>query len=104
MAKPTVSDVHINSAMGNISIAYRNETYIADQVFPVVNVQKKSDFYFIFDAADWFKDDVAVRAPGTRARRVDFNLTSASYVAVGYALSKVVADSRIESQQPAMIA
>jgi len=47
MANPTVHDVHIDGPLANISIAYRNSGYIADQVFPNVPVTKKSDKYFV---------------------------------------------------------
>ena len=47
MATPTVSDVHTNAAMANVSIAFRNGMYIAEQVAPVVPVTKKSDFYYV---------------------------------------------------------
>lgn len=44
---PTVNDVHLDSAMTQISIAYKNGAYIASQIFPVVPVAKKSDKYFV---------------------------------------------------------
>lgn len=92
MTTPTVNDVHIEQALTNISIAYRNESYIADQVFPVVPVAKKTDHYFIFNEGAWFRDEVAIRAPGTRAQRADYTITTASYVCINYALAKAVPD------------
>ena len=47
MANPGVHDVHIDGPLGNISIAYKNTQYLADQVFPVVPVAKQSDKYFV---------------------------------------------------------
>ncbi len=47
MPNPTVRDVHVDSAMGEISIAYHNQNYIWSQVFPEVPVQKKTDLYFV---------------------------------------------------------
>jgi hypothetical protein len=41
--QPTMHQVHLDAAMSNISIAYRNPAYVADQVFPIVRVQKQSD-------------------------------------------------------------
>ena len=52
MPNPTVRDVHIDSAMGEISIAYHNQNYIWSQVFPEVPVQKRSDYYFVFPKGD----------------------------------------------------
>jgi len=92
MARPTRNDVHLNAALTNISIAYKNPSYIAEQVFPVVRVQKQSDYYFIFDAGAWFRDEVQVRAPGTRAARADYSISTASYVCVTYAIAKGVPD------------
>jgi len=92
MPAPTVRDVHIESALAGVSIAYRNTEYIADQVFPNVNVTKRSDYYFIFDKQSWFRNIVQQRAPGTRAKRVDYTLSTGSYVCVPYALAKAITD------------
>ena len=48
MPMPTVRDVHIEAPLSAISIAYRNPSYIADQIFPRVSVSKKTDYYWIF--------------------------------------------------------
>lgn len=92
MPSPSIRDVHIDRAMSNLSIAYRNDNYIAEQVFPRITVQKKSDYYYIFPKQSWFIDQVQIRAPGARAATADYNLTSGSYVALTYAISKVIPD------------
>ena len=43
MAKPTYQQIHTDVPLTNISIAYKNKTYIADQVFGLVPVQRQSD-------------------------------------------------------------
>ena len=90
--QPTVRDVHREAILESISIAYRNEEYIAPQVFPIVAVQKKSDYYYKFGKGAWFRDEVQVRAPGTRAARADYDISTASYVCLNYALAKAVPD------------
>lgn len=92
MPSPTVRDVHIDSALGNVSIAYKNEEYIGEQVFPRVPVEKQSDYYFVFDKGSWFRDEVAIRAPGTRAARADYELSSSAYRCINYALAKPIPD------------
>ena len=47
MTAPTVSQVHLDRALPNVSVAYRNANYIGDLVFPSVVVQKISDKYFV---------------------------------------------------------
>src|SRR3990167_6695983 len=92
MPSPTPRDVHTNAALTQFSIAYKNGEYIYDQVFPLVRVGKQTDFYYIFDKSSWFRNIAAKRAPGTRAQRADYSITTASYVAINYALAKAVPD------------
>ena len=92
MPTPTARDVHIEAPLSQFSIAYSNGLYIAEQIFPRVPVAKQSDYYYIFDKSAWFRDNVAKRAPGTRAQRADYTVTTGSYVAINYALAKAVPD------------
>lgn len=102
MARPTTRDRHVDAAMSNISIAYRNTMYIADQVAPIVRVQKQTDKYFTFDKSSWFRNEIGPRAPGTRANRVDYSLSTASYIALPYALAKTVTDEERENADAAL--
>lgn len=61
---PTAGDVHIDAALSEIAIAYRNKQFIADQVFPLVTVDKQSDKYYIWDKGDWLTNQVEARTPG----------------------------------------
>lgn len=92
MATPSVRDVHRDAILTQFSVAYRNAEYIGEQIFPRVQVAKKSDFYYIFNPGAWFRDEVAVRAPGTKAALSDYTLSSASYVATQYAIATMVSD------------
>src|SRR3990167_6094481 len=92
MPSPTPRDVHTNAALTQFSIAYKNGSYIYDQVFPTVQVAKQTDFYYVFDKSSWFRNIAAKRAPGTRAQRAGYSLTTASYVAINYALATEVPD------------
>lgn len=92
MARPTHADMHIQTALGNISIAYRNPMYIGDQVFPNVPVRKQADKYFIFDKVAWFRNEADTRAPATRAAEGGYSLSQGSYSCIEVAFAKVVAD------------
>lgn len=67
MANPTSGDVHVNRPLTNISIAYMQnpQGFVADQVFPNIQVQKQSDRYFQYDRADFNRNQMKKRAPGT---------------------------------------
>jgi len=92
MPRPTQNDVHVNGPLSNISIAYRNESWIADQVFPIVPVENRSDVYFKFGKSAWFRDEAQKRSPGTRAQRGEYDLDTASYMCLNYALAHPVPD------------
>ena len=92
MPSPTSRQVHLDTALTNVSIAYRNAAYIFDQIFPIVTVAKQSGKYFVFGQDAWYRDETAVRAPGTKAARADYTLSTSSYLCVEKALAKQVPD------------
>lgn len=49
-----VGSVHIDRALTNVAVQYQNADYIADAVFPILRVGKKSDKYFKFKAETMF--------------------------------------------------
>ncbi|MCL5271153.1 MAG: hypothetical protein M1457_11550, partial [bacterium] len=72
---PNANEVHIDAALTNLSVGYRNPAFIADLLAPVVPVRKQSDKYFIHDAArEAFRASNDRRAPGAEASEVDFTL------------------------------
>jgi hypothetical protein len=99
---PTLGQVHVNRPLTNISIAYRQSAsdYVADRVFPIVPVQKKSDTYFLYDREYWFRSEMRKRAPGTESAGADYALSTASYVCDVWALHKDV-DDQIRANEDA---
>ena len=97
MPQPTISDVHVDAILTNISVAYmqRAENMIADKVFPVVPVDKKSNKYFTYDKADWFRDEAQRRAPGTESAGGGYNLSTDTYSADVWAFHKDVDDQTL---------
>lgn len=92
MSQPTKADIHIDVAMTNISIAYKNAFWVADRVFPSVVVKKDSDKYFTFDRGPWFRDDAKPRGPGARSAESGYTLGSGTYNCVEWALKKLIPD------------
>src|SRR5581483_358509 len=95
MGNPVAGDVHVNRPLTNISIAYMQNPagFVADRVFPMVPVAKQSDRYFTYTRADFNRDTMKKRAPGTESSgdgwRVD---NTPSYFADVWALHKDVED------------
>lgn len=94
MAQPNVNTVHIDAILTNISVAYmqKADSFIADKVFPVVPVDKKSDKYFVYDKNDWFRDEAQRRADATESAGSGYNLSTATYSADVWAFHKDVGD------------
>ena len=105
MPNPTASDVHVNAALTNISIAYMQgaDHFIADKVFPNVPVSKQSDRYFVYDKGDFFRSEAQVRAPGTASAGSGFGIDNTpSYFADVYAVHKDI-DDQIRANSDAAI-
>lgn len=82
----TGRDVHIDTALSNVAIAYRPEGFIADQIAPQVPVAKQHDLYYVWDKADAFRTEDDKRAPGTEANIITRSMSSESYFCDNYAL------------------
>jgi hypothetical protein len=97
MPEPTARQSHLDVALTNVSVAYQNAAYIFDQVFPTIPVAKQTNKYFVFPKAAWYRDETGVRAPGTRAPRATYDLSTDSYVCLERALAHPVPDEVVEN-------
>jgi hypothetical protein len=66
--------------------------FIADKVFPIVPVDKKSNKYFVYRKNDWFRDEAQRRADSTESAGSGYNLDTDSYSADVFAFHKDVGD------------
>ncbi|MFA5429837.1 MAG: hypothetical protein WC329_01605 [Candidatus Omnitrophota bacterium] len=83
---PTTGDVHIDAALSEIAIGYKNKSYIGDQVFPAVSVAKQSDKYFVWDKGSEFTNQVEKRTPGDTYPEGRIKLSNDEYYADIYHL------------------
>ena len=83
------SSVHIDGPLTNISVSYlQTSNFIADQVFPVVSVDKKSNLYYVYDRAQFNRvGQVQERAPRTEAPVISMTLSTDNYNAKVYSLA-----------------
>jgi hypothetical protein len=94
MANPTQSDLHVNTPLTNISIAYIQDAnnFVADKVFPKVSVLKQSDLYWKYSKSDWRRTDANRRAPSTETPGVGWRVTTDNYFAHVYGVHKDIDD------------
>lgn len=97
MPQPHINSVHVDAILTNISVAYlqRQDNFIADKVFPIVPVDKKSDKFFKYTKNDWFRDEAQRRADGTESAGSGYSLTTDNYSADVWAFHKDVGDQTL---------
>lgn len=92
MAQPNVRDLVVAGPLANVSVAYKNQSYIADKVFPLIdNVAPKAKIARYLKGA-WFRDEAGIRGPGTRAKRGGYPIDLISVNTKEYAYAKEVTD------------
>lgn len=92
-----VKNTHYDQFLTNISVSYTDTSnYIGEQVIPVVEVQKQSDKYMVFDYQDhMIEDDDIRRAPGTVASEMRTGWSEDAFYAEGYAKRYALYDEEI---------
>lgn len=88
---PTRKEVHIDSALSNFAVEYRNGLFVAEQVLPVLPVVHESDKYFKFNREE-LREQVTERAVGAPANEFVWGTTNDNYSAEEYSLRSLVAD------------
>jgi len=104
MGAATGRALHIDVALSNMAMGYRPDGMIADMLFPTVTVGKQSNVYYEFSRADRLRRENTVRAPGTEAKRVTEDVSSATYFARNYALKGSVPIEDKANADPIMLA
>lgn len=103
MPQPDVQAQIVAGPLANVSIAYRNAEYIADKVFPTIDNLSPKAKVTKYQKGSWFRDEAGIRAPGTRANRGGYHLSSVSLSTDQYAFATAVTreDMRAEDVQGA---
>lgn len=94
-------DVVVDPVLSNVSIKYMNDTFIADQLFPIVPVSKQTGKFYVYDKAN-LRINQTTRAAGSGANEIDFGLSTSSFSCDDHALKEFVADE-IQDQADAAL-
>lgn len=103
---PTLSEIHINSALSSLSILPINPdaAWVNNRCAAMVNVDKASGKYFQYGrevggakspAGSLARNIRSLRTPNTRAAEVNYSLANNDYFCSEYSLADFVADSEI---------
>jgi hypothetical protein len=74
-----VQNSYNNPILTSVSVRYNNAEYQAENVFPVMPVDKRTGTYFVYDKTNLRVPGSTARAGLARANRVDQNVTKSTY-------------------------
>jgi len=103
MGNPNYGDIHVNTPLTNMSVAYMQseEVMVANKVFPIVPVKKQGDLYFTYSRADMLRNEAAIRQYGAESKGGGYNVSSDPYYCNIYAFHKdVYPTERANSDSP----
>ena len=86
-AGATGRDLHIDTPLTNLTIAYEPIGLIAPMIYPIVPVDKESNVYYTWAKAESLRLHDAQRARGRATNRINFDVSSDTYAVKNYALA-----------------
>lgn len=104
MAQPSINALQaVDSVLTNYLVGYMQSEprFIADRLFPIVQVPNDSGTYYILTKKYWFLDQMEQRAPGAPFAETGFGVSTATYATLQWALQESIPDeNRANSQLP----
>lgn len=102
---PTLPQLQVDAFLTGISIAYMNEEYVADEVFPMLPVDARSDKYWVYEKSAFLRTSgldangksKSLRKDGTPANVIEHSLSSDSYYTENYAHRELVTDAVVRN-------
>lgn len=89
---PEPNSPAVNPILSEVSIQYRNNDFIADQILPIKGVNFKSGRYLKYAKADRFAIVDTKLGPKAEAKEVEWAATDATYSCKGEALKEFLGD------------
>lgn len=101
----TPSQVHLDKPLSNLTLAYVQDRsgFVADKVFPIVDVQHQSDKYYIYDRENMIRTgDVAKVAPRTELNTIGMSISNDNYFADVYGLAMDFDEQTLANEDAAL--
>ena len=90
----TTSEVHVDQALTNVSIAYAQEqtSFVASRIFNSINTNQLSNKYHVFDKDQWLRSQADLRGTGSPTRGANFTLSTGTFSCQQYGIHMDVDD------------
>lgn len=96
---PTLQQIRYDPILSNVSVAYQNDLYIAEQLLPIIQSKKKTGKYYKY-GKEKFRRTKSHRGMGAKTNEVGYGLTqSTPYVIEEHALKELV-PNELKDQSP----
>jgi hypothetical protein len=82
----------IDIALSQFAVGYRNNAYIAEQLFPRVQVGEQRDLFWKFGRESQRISENDLRAPGAAAETISQTLSTTSYFCPDHSLARIISD------------
>ena len=105
MPQPTISDVHVNVPLTNLTLSYEqmDDAFVADKVFPILPVPQRSDVYYKYNRGDFTRNTMQKRAAGAESAGGGYRMdNSGTYTCDVWSLHKDIPD-QIRANADSMI-
>lgn len=84
---PEPQNLHIDGALTNFSLQYRNEAFIWPEVMPSVKVNHRSDKYFVYGKDQRFRIPDDKIGPKSMANEIELEVSEDNYSVTDHSLS-----------------
>lgn len=98
---PLPSSVHRDAALEGVSIAYKVQGLVANELAPAVPVKHESDVYYVY-SRDQLIVPESIRAPGAEANLADYSVSTSTYRVDEHALKEHISDRARANADPAL--
>jgi hypothetical protein len=100
---PEFANIHKDVFLTSLSVAYTNEDYVAEMVFPIVPVDKRTDLYVIYNKDVFLRGSGknpqgkpnSTRRPNTRSTEITWDVSNQPFVCQQLARSYPLGDAEV---------
>jgi len=89
---PDIGSLLVSGPLQNVSLAYKNSDYISEEVFPTIDSPSPEAKIGKYTKGDWFRDEAAIKSPGTRAPRGGYKIEEVNIQTTPYWFAKEVTE------------
>ncbi len=94
------NEVHVDQVLTNFAVEYTEPMFVAEKLFPKVEVSKQSDKYPVYRPEEWLRIMEYERGPNAFSQEVDFSFSRDTFYCNDHALKDFVADSTLNNAAP----